>query len=1845
MVKLMQNIVKINNIFEKTILLLCLLSTITADVEWCDYIPSELSGVYKHTKGTKTQTVTLVFANPRDIPYYIKVTVIPDEGIATPLLCFSPSDATCRSDRHSLNKKTDGLSSSIYVKREEFDEGELNVLVTCEENTCGYTLRFDGGQAAEIDANSVFSYVVNSNNREMKFQVMGTAEEGSYLTIGVEGTSSIQINVDNIDENYSGQYLDTGRILTFPIINENSNVLASFTVKGANIGDYLTLNIHIVYNSEAPDNLLYPNGPVVMGFLSGLEGYFREECFPISAFTNEKYSNINKYYLTGKIYSKYGLFWLADENNIYMEETEQEIFDGYLSHLIETNGQKRSVCFEFSYESTVEMHYVAYSISILEYKSLETIYNFYPPQIIGQFYRRMIPKGGYAVYQGAKVEQSDKRMNFNMYNRKGISEMYVTKCSTYPNCLYDTKSLTYTKPKKINRMTIWETTIDKTYEALDSEKYVMLVYCKDDDNDLRGYCEVDTAIEVPGKTVTLIEKEQYSKFVLKGDKGIFKIDLKGGMKIQRLTVDIMVYSGDVTFDLKGFDSKLNNGKLRDEEVELSHYKYFLSNKIHYHFNLAQLTFDYFEIEYNAILNSFFTIKYESNPFNLIQVEENILSDESYLVQIDPTTSEKYKTIYLANYRIKDKTPFLANFFALNCDFTVTRIEKEDSEKEIAFFDGYAQEIIYSDSQGYNSELYEYKIKVNQADLSNYNHKMCMIYVASYEYPDSVSRTEIVVAENVNQQIIFEDKFKSVRFLYPQADPEKDLAINVNIIDQAYYDIRIYFNNEEKAVKEYTITRSKIYYLSGRDIMNHCNKDTLCSIIVEASFSKYIPSIENTETPMIEITIRQILNTPSYLQKSIAKKDFTCGDRLYYLYTDIGKNEIGEVSVNFLRDFGNVYGKVVRKDQATPDEEANWRNIYRMPSKDWEDSLEYNGYIKKFEVGIEDTQDCIEGCYLLLSIQISQIGEYVDDSKFYPFSIITRITPNNRAYTDIPKVVIQVNEFIIGNVDVAENERIYQFYEVWLTHDSYRIEFDFQSEVASLYISLGGIRPTTKNADFKLLPPGRDSILYIDKYNILKKAEEKKIKVPNDNSLQDINLVIGVWTDKTDSIDTEVFSLAVRLPNNDISLDIVEVNTDQKILCSPKYLNDKQFRCLFMVAYDEEDVELEMPLLIHGGSVNQSALIYVHGSYIERSYYDEYDVSTLRTRIPTLETAEYSTEKDDKDYIYTNLKEGPEKYFFVNVISDIEDDIFILTSIPTYNIINKDNYQFYPNPSTEQLLSVPTEKLRLKFFTDSSLIVNIVTLGGEAMVSWADDLQTVFNLRGRGDRLTLTSGKISDEIIITKRTLTNNILKANDDPGFVFYISYYIRNPDKNFDEVTFGKSVEVSYRDTDLPVYLYSKIGNYYNDLNIAITFMDSEINTEGELAIPPINVRASLAKESSVYKSKSNPELSPLFERSFLGTYDPALKTAIVFLSNSIIKNYNIKLEENPTLYLSLEKNQNSEEIKYSKFNIEAQFTRLNGGLIPAEKTYNYGRHTNAFSNFYRLKKDINKPYMALEISFNSENLNFAITQSISRANMTDLIIKSQKARGKIFILLDTKQTKANFIYLNIFRKTNSDQFINPNLFNYVFKYININKEDDFKDYSILDDNNDLIINEKKDGNFVTIDCTFNKIDIDRDKANITYFFKVVENSTLNYGEECETIAVMESSYYTVYKRNPDDNNGKITLTAVGYDLSNWVYLNVIAQIQQNNILEYVSYNGKVFVRPNPNKETTPSKETEEESNHTALFVIVVILVVIAVALVVVIVIFQQRNKALLNQVKTVSFQQTNTNTDPMLQNNINPQ
>ena len=1810
------------------ILFFCLFSfSKSQSVEWLNYDFVNGFVEKKETSAPQKKSYGIDFQGETGkIQFYMKIEVTSDDDNPAPLLCFSSSDQNCKA-REQLAKNAVGKSAVLWLKREEFnkDDQELFILVECAKSDCKYTLRVEGFPQPIFSPNFVYSYVVNSYNREMRFDIEGS-ETDVYLTVSLDGSSKASLTIDNVYR--EGIDYKSGKTLTFFLENSGLKAtnLASILVRNAEVGEYITLSAHLVSSNDlheglAPNEYLLPNGPEITGYLES--NVLNEECFPLDL-ADSKYKNMDRLYITGRIHTKYAWFFLEDENRNYLEETDVEILDGQLGFVFKNNHKMNYVCLELPNEATFKQYRMGFSILLTAPNDVDTLYNYYPPQLVGDIYRRVIPKNSVVFFSGTKNDNTAKKYEYNLYQIKGLTKMYIVDCYTYPNCHYSVSDLSVLKElQPLNQMYIWTTTDDKS-SAIGSEKFVIVAYCEDDDNNNNEYCEFETSIFNKGQNVYLIENEKFSKYAIKDEKGLLYADIQSGRQIQRLTFDIMIFSGDVSFDIY---NQYTNEKLTDEDIQISYDKYYLSNKIYVHINLAQLTTEEIVIRYNAELNSFFTIQFGVDSYNIAQLEESVPSGESYLVEIDPTVQSKTKTIFLANRFTKNKNVFLANFFALNCEFEVTR-----KEKPIDFFDGYAQEIIDNTDNDYSSESYEYKIKIVETDLSNYNHKMCMLYVAGYE-DESKFKREIIVGENINQQIIFNDKFKKIRFLYPQSDPTKDLAINVNVIDKSFYEINFYANGEN--IKVATVTRSQIFYVKGNVILNKCTENTLCPIVVEVEYKQEIIKTD----PMIEITIREIKNTPTYLQKGQAKLDFVCGDKFYYLYTDIGKNEVGEITLNFLREFGNIWGKIVRKDQMYPEEEANWRGIYRMPSADWEDSLPFDQYTKQLIISTDDTADCVEGCYLLLSIQVSQIGDYVEDSKFYPFSIVTTITPNNKAYTDIPKVVIQVDEFVIGSVEVSINERISHFYEVWLPHDSEVVEFDWQSSVAGLYINLGGNRPTTRNAHFNLIPSGKDTILTLTKSSIIDKAKEMNIKLPNEKSLQDVSLVIGVWTDKTDSIDTELYSLRVHQPETGTNkLDIFPINTDQKIQCTPTAISSNEFRCLFVVLYDDEDVTLFTPLLAYGASTNNGALTYMFMNFIDRDIYDQYITKDLNSNIPTYQTTDvFNTKKAGVDFIFTSsLQKG--KYAYINVMSDKSDPIFIVTNMPIYNYITYDLFEFYPNPTTDQLLAVPGERLRLSFPGTDSIMVNLVTLNGHAEVFWKSDPDTTFILRGVGDRLSLSSGKENDQLVL-RSIVSDEEKHVMENAGFVFYISYHKMSlENKNaFEEITYGKSLELFFKDSDLPLILYNKIGSEYRDINIAVTFKDNEIEKKGEHDYNPLFVTSLLVKEKTIYDIKKDRELSPAIERCVLGHYDTALKTAQIFLSAEKIKEYNIKKEDNPSIFIKIEKMGEFAEKTFDKFSVEAQLSGVNDGVIPVEKVYHYGRVTtvNYQYNYYRLRVDKRDSYMRVQIAFNSDNLNFVITDTYytSLMNLRNItFLHAEKERGKVYITLKTNPEK-DLYYLYIFKKDQrkeSDQYLN----NYAFKYINAKEESQLFDYPIAGSPK-LEIKETKEGLFTTIQCKFNKLEIENGQANVTYFFKVVENFTHVYGEEVNTIAVTESPYYTVYERNPPvDDEGKITLTAKGY-ISNWVYLNVIAQVQQNNILEYIAYEGEKFVRPYAGK-------TEESSeNNTAMyFIIGSILVAIVIGLIVAIVIFQQKNKYLLNQVKHVSFQQTNTNNN----NNVDP-
>ena len=1797
---------------------------------------------------------TLKIEDGNDIPKYIKVTLTPKGEQKTPTLCYSSNDQNCKTNRVVLASRVDKKSVIACVKGNEIQSNSksLYTTVTCKEAGCGFDILFEGQDRCQVDASdgTIYSYEVTGANNVMDFEAVGISGgyEIFFMNIGIEGSDSATITVNGVQPKLV-KY-DGAQMVTYQIENaEDFNVtsLANFTISGMKVGEFVRIAVYLSKNGAGPDNLLYPGGPYVLGVVYRNNIIYPELCLPVSAFISDEFSSYTQFYLTGKIYSKYALFWVGDAEKQYQQETDTEIKDGLIAFAVEPKGSLRHICFEFSFEDFVIEKDVLFSVKIVPIagKNTPDFYFSNPPMILGQTYRNMLTKGKTVFYHGAQIDKDKGRYSFNLFNRKGVAQMYMADCTTFPNCNFNmTKDIE--DPKKLQmvrntgKISIYDQIIDQPMAVFDQNKKLMVIKCVDDGSDQSGYCEFDITINYKGQDIYLIEGENRAKYAIQGETGKFLIDFKNAVKLSNVGVEIMVHTGEVTFDsVTSLASPFFT-------------KYLLSNKVFFDFDLNKETCGIIEVSFKAIKNSFFTIKYvldystATTPYS----EEIIFPGESYMINMDPGSGTK--TLRFNNDRYKSGQMYLTNFFAINCDFKVTTNKAQGGETEIPFADGYAQDTLnYDEGQIYSSSYYDYKVSIEKIEESNYNKKMCMLYVIGYQTMDLFYSTRIWIGNNINQQIIFNDFFTYIKFLYPVPDLNTDLVVYANIIDKAFYYINIAIDSEDNKVYRDTITKSTPYYLDTDLFSKNCTANTFCNIIIEIQLVRPIESLPKTNH-MVEITVREatkegdytLLRVPTYIQKGIAKKDFTTGDGYYYVYTDLGKNDQGDITVNFFRDYGEVYGRIVKKDSKDEGAEVEWMEKYRLPGAEWPgDEVNYNKYLKKYHISIEDTEDCIGGCYLILGIIISQIGEIAEEWKFYPFSIITEISQNSYGQsTDIPVTTIQVDEFIIGNVKISNNVEISQFYKIWLPRDTYELYFDWQSELAGLYINVDDSLPTAANADFILKPNGTDSILVLEKNQILEAIEKKKVPLPYEGSLEDVKLTIGIWTDKTDSVGTELYSLRVHEVNIEQSdLDIYEVNTDQKILCKPKSIGTGKYYCLFMVTYDDQDVKQQSDLLVYATSTNKGDSTVMYASFISANIYNEFIADTLRGSIPNENSAAYDTINLDTNYFYIQLHkiQSKDQYLYVNVISFFPDDIMMVASMNCFDRTQEGNIQiFYPKAKTEQIVQAKEDSLILDFSVDSSLIVNIENLGGEADLRWEEDDQVVHYLRGKGDRLTLTTSTNYKRLLI-KKLKSDKPIKEKD-PGFVFIFDYYSRDSSKNFDEVVYGNSIEMAYRDTDLPVYMYSKKVDYSNDINIAVTFRDSRDDTEGEYTTNPIEVRAFLDKRDLIYAAKATPEFEP-YGNKIDGIYDPAIKTAQVFLPDLVINlDFKIDPKDYPTLLLFLGKSNAYEDKVYKTFDVEAQFTRTNSLVVPNEKVYNYGKFNGLITQYYKLRKDTVKKIMKIVISFNGDLLTFSIGDRSNPYNQTEKFTnKTEIGKGKILITIEPPENM-DFIYLNVYKKSYMED-PNTHIQNYAFKYINVESDDQFFDYGIKNNNGSLTYkDERKDGK-VTITATFNRVDIDKGKANITYFLKIVDSRTYIPGEDFNTVAVTESPYFTKYKRNPDfDATDKITLSATG-DFQYWRCIQVIAQIQQNKVLEYIAYDSVCTEKNVPTDHKDGGDENlNEKSDNTGLLIgISVVLALLIIGLAILVFYFQKKNKSLMNQVKHVSFQQNNTSSsDPDL-------
>lgn len=76
-----------------------------------------------------------------------------------------------------LSNRVDKKPAIAFVKKEEIEDlnRNLNILVTCKKENCGYNIRFEGADKCQINADEglIYSYVLSSENKGMEFEVFG----------------------------------------------------------------------------------------------------------------------------------------------------------------------------------------------------------------------------------------------------------------------------------------------------------------------------------------------------------------------------------------------------------------------------------------------------------------------------------------------------------------------------------------------------------------------------------------------------------------------------------------------------------------------------------------------------------------------------------------------------------------------------------------------------------------------------------------------------------------------------------------------------------------------------------------------------------------------------------------------------------------------------------------------------------------------------------------------------------------------------------------------------------------------------------------------------------------------------------------------------------------------------------------------------------------------------------------------------------------------------------------------------------------------------------------------------------------------------------------------------------------------------------------------------------------------------------------------------------------------------------------------------------------------------------------------------------------------------------------
>ena len=1652
----------------------------------------------------------------------------------------------------------------LLLSMDDFDQTVYIFLECYDYKKCKGNISFNYVDSIELKNGVPINYYISQNDTEIEFII--DTNNFDYYNVWIRGQYQLNSTFFQLEDSafiirgndkYGNYYLIKNGLgnVTFQVI--------------ANEGDYINVGyIGYNYDSELKKgtscNGILVNGPIWTGFLK--KDILEEVCFGIENFEQNVAVIANGFILT-----KFARAYISngDKSEIKYKESFGIGSFSLINNFPEA-GQK--VCVSFPNSNDIKLNNyneLIFTIQLLSSNNLDLISE---PQLNGIPYLRTVPVNSKSIIFPQNNGVFEK-MSYNLIGLDGYLKMYILECDNYPMCTYNKSSLSNEiQPININGFRNYN--IEKKNNGYNEspickKQNMFIVVCEGNEE---KFCEFKSLIYKNYDNITISEDKFFNQYALQGQANNYKIDLSYESNIIQIDIDIITYIGEIEVNTDYFKDNTIDYK---QKIEI--------NKILIQVEFNKTSKDILLFSVKGLTNTYYTILVSITRDDEEESRKIIETGMTYLLTIDPE-KDTTKLIKYTNDQKDLNNPFMINFFSLNCE-----IEVKENSSDIQRYENFYYQIISPQEQKYKLNTFDYQINIKSGDISGSN--ICKIYscgAKSSEEFDDNSR-DILVQDNIPQEVIFNKNSKHYSFGYVHVNYKNDLLIKFKLKHNAKYKVELY-SQKSISLKRETIVEDDLLYFNSSLWEQECENDEICYLQLDITLEL---TKDNDADTILEFTAKsKDSNFVSYIPKNYIKKDYIQNDISQNYYTELGINEEGFVNVNFLRGSGKALAKIVSINET--ENGANWRGKYKLPTED--DAIEIDPFSKRLNFNISTTNNkCIDGCFLLITI-VSDVKDNYNGIRNYPYILTVYSHLHDKSSQPI---ISPLSTYIKGSIGT---NNISEFHSFWLLSDADKVIIDLQSSIGGLLIFLGENKEYNVSEQIEyLIPKGNDYIYEFDKKDILdnfyKNNNERR------NSIKDLVLNVAIFSDLFNSSYYSPFSFSVSLQSKE--LEIITVNSDQKVLCNPKKYQGIN-RCFYIIEHHFLNYHSD-DLFIFANVADKSSSFNIYAKMIPSDYYELNLHGEIHKYIPSKENHDYPFEGQNADYLFINNWNNKSDYILVSVeVGEKSENNFVelITHIPLSQT------HIIPNIENHQLISIERDKsISLNTNDKFDQIINILCIGGSGEISWKFNEKSKYYLKGKDDRLQIQAGKKNDVLTI------KGTGELDKNYGMIIILFYNLKAFETQLDSLSLESSIRYIYNEIDFPISYYSKINELNNDLNEYYEFfftLDKLENADAEdsnyYEYDPYEIAAFIVNQHFIIDKIINPETENYDQfESTLGYYDQSMRTGIIRISQDLISRSN---ETNPYLYLKIDQNKKISPKSFQEINIETTILKSNSLTLISESSNQFGYlEKDEEQRTFILKNYKSKKYLIL--GFSCENDDLLATFKVNDK------VKGEFLYGKTFYALETIK-EGDSIILEISRKkSNPERNITFFVFRYTFEN-NIN----YKNYNI--GNPKLIVYKQKASQDGIFNYNIELTPIDNWKNyNLSYIVRIIEEK------------IPEKSYVSLninHKRakeyeNPQPNKNKLIFEIPNVEINNEEYVQVIVQIKDNENIEYLSYDLQ-----NVWSKVNDEEDDDDDDDNTTLIAVIVCtggVILILVILFIFWFLFNKKSKDLMNQVNTISFKE----------------